>query len=109
MGPLREVPERVSAGSPNSISDMSKYHQMYDHALDDLNEFWLGVAREKITWRREPSIGLKGSFAEIPEGPLSWFSDGRLNVTESCLDSNLATRGDKVAILWEGDEPDEET
>ena len=107
MDPLRDVPDRVAVGSPNPISDMSKYQQMYDHALNDLDAFWLGVTREKITWMKEPSIGLKGSFSEIPDGPLSWFSDGKLNVTESCLDSNLATRGDKIAILWEGDEPDE--
>ncbi len=107
MDPLREVPGRVSEGSPNPISDMLKYQRMYDHALEDLDEFWLGVTKQKITWMKEPSIGLEGSFSEIPDGPLSWFSDGKLNVTESCLDSNLATRGGKIAILWEGDEPDE--
>jgi len=107
MDPLREVPGRVSEGSPNPISDMLKYQRMYDHALEDLDEFWLGVTKQKITWMKEPSIGLEGSFSEIPDGPLSWFRDGKLNVTESCLDSNLATRGDKIAILWEGDEPDE--
>ena len=107
MDPLREVPGRVSEGSPNPISDMLKYQRMYDHALEDLDEFWLGVTKQKITWIKEPSIGLEGSFSEIPDGPLSWFRDGKLNVTESCLDSNLATRGDKIAILWEGDEPDE--
>ena len=107
MDPLREVPGRVSEGSPNPISDMLKYQRMYDHALEDLDEFWLGVTKQKITWMKVPSIGLEGSFSEIPDGPLSWFRDGKLNVTESCLDSNLATRGDKIAILWEGDEPDE--
>ncbi len=107
MDPLREVPGRVSEGSPNPISDMLKYQRMYEHALEDLDGFWLGVTKQKITWMKEPSIGLEGSFSEIPDGPLSWFRDGKLNVTESCLDSNLATRGDKIAILWEGDEPDE--
>ena len=107
MDPLREVPGRVSEGSPNPISDMLKYQRMYDHALEDLDEFWLGVTKQKITWMKEPSIGLEGSFSEIPDGPLSWFRDGKLNVTESCLDRNLATKGDKIAILWEGDEPDE--
>ena len=107
MDPLREVPGRVSEGSPNPISDMLKYQRMYEHALEDLDEFWLGVTKQKITWMKEPSIGLEGSISEIPDGPLSWFRDGKLNVTESCLDSNLATRGDKIAILWEGDEPNE--
>ena len=37
--------------------------------------------------------------------PLSWFKDGKLNVTESCLDRNLKNRSDKIAIIWEGDEP----
>jgi acetyl-CoA synthetase len=107
MEPLREVPDRVSEGSPNPISDMSAYRRMYDKAASDTDAFWLDVTRNRIAWRKEPSIGLQGSFAEIPNGPLSWFSDGRLNVTESCLDSNLEQRGDKVAILWEGDEPND--
>ena len=50
-------------------------------------------------------MGLEGSFRSIGEGPISWFADGTLNITESCLDRHLETRGNKTAILWEGDEP----
>jgi len=49
--------------------------------------------------------GLEGSFHTVTTAPLAWFSDGQLDVSESCLDRHLADRGDQVAILWEGDEP----
>ena len=107
MEPLREVPHRVSANSPNPINDMDDYQDIYDTALANLDTFWLNETRQRITWKSPPTIGIEGSFLEVPDAPLKWFSDGRLNVTESCLDSNLEDRGDKIAVIWEGDEPDD--
>ena len=107
MEPLREVPQRVSVNSPNPINNMDEYQDMYDSALANLDTFWLNETRQRITWKSPPTIGLEGSFLEVPEASLKWFSDGKLNVTESCLDSNLENRGNKTAIIWEGDEPDD--
>ena len=55
----------------------------------------------------EPTLGLVGSYHDITKEPIAWFSDGTLNLTESCLDQHLEQRGDKVAIIWESDEPGE--
>ena len=107
MEALREVPSRVSMGSTGRITDMTKYHGIYGNSIIDIDSFWLDVTNSMITWRKAPKIGLKGSFADVSNRPLSWFEDGTLNVTESCLDSNLKTRAEKTAILWEGDEPGE--
>jgi acetyl-CoA synthetase len=107
MTKLREVPERVSLGSDGQISSMAAYFETYSHALSNLDAFWLSIAHSRILWRKEPSIGLIGSFSEISNSPLSWFQDGELNVTETCLDGNLQSRSSKNAIIWEGDEPGE--
>ncbi|ACY18614.1 acetate--CoA ligase [Haliangium ochraceum] len=104
---LYPVPERVSAGSPSTIKDMNSYRDVVSRAATDPDGFWLGVTRERIAWASEPTLGLEGSYHEVADGPFSWFSDGTLNVTESCLDRHAREQPDKVAILWEGDEPDE--
>ena len=100
-----EVPPRVRENAATPIVDLDRYRDAYARAVADPDGFWLAIAKERVAWRKEPTLGLAGGFDEIMDGPLSWFSDGELNVTESCLDRHLESRGDKVAILWEGDEP----
>ncbi len=104
MDNLREVPIRVRENSPNLISDMNTYEKIYADALNNLDKFWLNETLNNIVWKVKPTLGLNGSFKSVVDSPLKWFEDGKLNVTESCIDSNLLERGEKVAILWEGDE-----
>ncbi len=99
------VPRRVSEGAVTEISNLNRYREVCAAAANDPNGFWLAQSRERIQWRKEPSIGLMGNFHDVLENPLSWFGDGRLNITESCLDRHLITDPQKTAILWEGDEP----
>ena len=100
-----DVPARVREGANTPISNLDRYREHYANAVNDPDGFWLSQTRERIAWDEEPTEGLHGSFHEIKDGPLSWFSDGKLNVTVSCIDRHLEARGDKIAILWEGDEP----
>jgi acetyl-CoA synthetase len=100
-----EIPERVVAGSPNPITSMDHWRRIWLASRDDPSGFWLDETKRRIAWRKPPTVGLDGSFHEIADGPLGWFGDGTLNVTESCLDRHLESQPDKVAILWEGDEP----
>ena len=80
----REVPERVKVGSPNPINDMDQYFSHYSKSISDPEEFWLGVTKKSIVWRDVPSKILEGRFDSGVEEPLRWFSDGTLNVYESC-------------------------
>jgi acetyl-CoA synthetase len=105
MSKTYPVPLRASVDSPSPIPDRAAYRETYAAALDDPDSFWLGVARERVRWMRPPTEGQSGDFHQIGDGPLTWFGDGRLNVTETCLDQHLEARGDKTAILWEADEP----
>jgi acetyl-CoA synthetase len=99
------VPARVTEGSRNIAPTLAAYREIYAQAQNDPDRFWLAQTRDRIAWRKKPSIGLEGSYANIADEPIRWFSDGVLNVTESCLDRHLETQPDKTAILWEGDEP----
>jgi len=84
---------------------MNAWRRLWLEARDDPDGFWLAQARARLAWRRLPTEGLRGDFTTVADAPLTWFADGALNVTESCLDRHLTERGEKIAILWEGDEP----
>jgi len=105
MSEVYDVPARVREGSPNPMTSMEGYREQYSASMNDPSGFWLRETKARLQWMREPTQGLEGDFFDIASGPIRWFADGELNVTESCLDRHLADRGDKVAILWEGDEP----
>jgi acetyl-CoA synthetase len=75
---------------------------MYDAAAKNPEAFWRDEA-QRISWMKAPTKIKNTDF----NGNVSikWFEDGVLNASVSCLDRHLATRGDQVAILWEGDDP----
>ncbi len=102
-----DVPKRVRESACTPIVDLDRYRETRAKALADPDGFWLKITKERLRWQTPPTEGLRGSFHDIADGPLSFFGDGRLNVTESCLDQHLESRGDKIAILWEGDTPGE--
>ena len=69
-------------------------------AADDHEGFWAEQAREKIDWHKPFTQVLDESDAPF----FKWFADGELNVSYNCLDRHLDTRGDKTAIIFEGDD-----
>jgi len=99
------VPHRVRAGSQQPVNDFAAYLAARHKAEVDPDGFWLARSREYVRWRTAPTLGLEGGYQTVEEGPFSWFADGTLNVTETCLDAQLVERADKTAILWEGDDP----
>jgi acetyl-CoA synthetase len=81
----------------------ARHAEMSEQARRDPDGFWRGEMR-RIAWMREPTRIKNTSF----EGDISikWFEDGELNASVSCLDRHVeAGRGDQVAIIWEGDDP----
>jgi acetyl-CoA synthetase len=58
-----------------------------------------------LTWSKRWDKVLDWDFTK---GHIRWFDGGKLNVSQNCLDRHLATRGDQVAIIWEGDNPSED-
>ena len=105
MTQLFPVPARVSEGAATICPNMDAYRRVYAESIADPDGFWLRQTRERIAWRREPTLGLEGDYWSVREAPMRWFADGTLNVTESCLDRHLADHADRTAIIWEADEP----
>ena len=95
-----EPPARVSQGA--HISSLDDYHRLYERSLHDADAFWTELANEYIDWEAPFDTVVDEDLAT---GRIAWFLNGKLNVTTNCLDRHLESRGDKVAILWEGDEP----
>jgi acetyl-CoA synthetase len=75
---------------------------MYAKAAEDYVGFWSDLALAEIDWHQPFTIPLDDSHAPN----FRWFIDGRLNVSHNCLDVHLADRGDKVAIVFEGEKGD---
>jgi acetyl-CoA synthetase len=74
---------------------------MYAAAADPA-AFWAGE-KNRVAWMREPTKILSGGFTG--DVRVTWFEDGTLNASVSCLDRHLASRGEQVAIIWESDDP----
>jgi acetyl-CoA synthetase len=85
--------------------DSHRYHQMAAQAASDPDAFWAAEAARRVAWVKPPSIIKNTSFTG--DVSIKWFEDGVLNVSETCLDRHLAEHGDRVAIIFEGDDPSE--
>ena len=86
--------------------DAAKYESMYAHSLKDPVGFWSQHGR-RVDWIR-PYTQVKDVSYDAIDLHVRWFHDGTLNVSANCVDRHLATRGDQVAIIWEGDDPGED-
>ena len=86
----------------NAQMDLAARHEAVDR---DPEAYWLEEAK-RLDWYTIPTKANRSSFDEADFG-IRWFEDGELNVTVNCLDRHLDTRGDKTAIVFEGDEPGE--
>ncbi|HEY2464668.1 MAG TPA: acetate--CoA ligase [Steroidobacteraceae bacterium] len=80
----------------------TELQSMYDKAAGDYVGFWADLAAAEIEWQRPFTVPLDDSRAPN----FRWFTDGQLNVSHNCLDAHLARRGDKVAVIFEGEPGD---
>ncbi|CAK9077798.1 Acetyl-coenzyme A synthetase (AcCoA synthetase) (Acs) (Acetate--CoA ligase) (Acyl-activating enzyme) [Durusdinium trenchii] len=83
--------------------DEEKYRSLYDWSVSDPEGFW-GENGQRIDWMK-PYTKVKNTNFGPGEVSIKWFEDGTLNVAANCIDRHLETRGDQVAIIWEGDDP----
>jgi acetyl-CoA synthetase len=92
------------------VKSLEEYQEMYDRSVNDPDGFWLEQAKEMVTWSTEPTVAREYVWnTEGREVHHTWFKDGELNVAYNCLDRHLGTeRENKTALIWQGDEPDED-
>lgn len=86
------------------IKHLEEYYQVYRKSVRNPEVFWEEIAEEHFMWRKKWDTVLSWDFTK-PE--VKWFEGAQLNITENCIDRHLATRGDKTAILFEPNNPDE--
>ncbi|MGV3706236.1 MAG: acetate--CoA ligase [Arcticibacter sp.] len=85
------------------ISSFENYKEVYDYSVKQPEEFWAEIA-ENFQWRKKWDNVVNWNFRD-PE--IKWFEGAKLNITENCLDRHLEHNGDKAAIIWEPNDPEE--
>ena len=88
---------------PFQIKSFEQYKEDYQKSIDQPEEFWGNVA-ENFQWRKKWDKVLDWNFKE-PK--VEWFKGAKLNITENCIDRHLAEMGDKPAIIWEPNNPED--
>jgi acetyl-CoA synthetase len=84
----------------------AKYQQLYAESIQQPESFWAKQAQHELHWAKPFTQVFAGNFAE---GNVAWFADGELNVSVNCIDRHLADKADQAAIIWQGDDPSEQT
>ncbi|MES2627573.1 MAG: AMP-binding protein, partial [Bacteroidota bacterium] len=85
------------------ITSAAEYESSYQQSITDPEGFWSDIAGY-YRWKQGWDKVLDWNF----EGPeVKWFINGKLNITENCLDRHLDEFGDRTAIIWEPNDPTE--
>ena len=82
------------------IKDFDEYLNLYRESIENPEKFFGDLARENIRWIEDFKEVHNSKFQDT-----KWFSGGKTNITLNCIDRHLEDNGDKVALIWEGDEP----
>lgn len=93
----------ISMKSPVRITSLEEYHEHYQKSVNDPEKFWGDIA-STFLWRKPWDKVLEWEF-KTPS--IKWFQGGKLNITENCLDRHLETLGNRPAIIWESNDPEE--
>jgi acetyl-CoA synthetase len=78
------------------------YQKLYRDSLEKPEQFWAEQALKFLDWHKPWH---KVMDCDFPSGHIRWFEGGQLNVSVNCLDRHLPTRGEQIALIWEGDDP----
>src|ERR1700744_5625715 len=100
-------PETIFAPSNFASSawiNPAKYEKLYAESVADPDKFW-GEQGKRLRWMK-PYTKVKNTSYE-GDVSIKWYEDGTLNVSDNCIDRHLKTRPDQIAIIWEGDDPNE--
>lgn len=104
MSDSKIYPVSAEAAS-NAWIDDEKYQEMYARSVNEPDEFWAEQANQFVDWFT-PWNNVQNW--DYHKADIKWFEGAKLNVSHNCLDRHLETRGDQVAIIWEGDDPGEQ-
>ncbi len=86
------------------IENLEDYFKQYKQSIKNPKKFWDKIADRNFTWYQRWS---KVVEYDMEEAKIKWFKNAKLNITKNCLDRHLTERGDKTAIIFEPNNPDE--
>ncbi len=89
----------------DKIRSFEEYRRLYQESVENPDLFWDKIA-DSFLWKQKWHTTLEYSFS-VPE--IAWFQGSKLNITDNCLDRHLKDRGDKIALLWEPNNPEEQS
>ena len=90
----------------SALINAAQYEALYSESISDPDAFWR-THGQRIDWMR-PFTKVKNTQYGKDHVSIKWYEDGSLNACVNCVDRHLETRGDQTAIIWEGDEPDQD-
>ena len=102
---IYDVPANIQATTHITAQ---QYQDMYARSTKDSDGFWAEQAEKFVTWYKKWNKVSDWSF-DVNNLHIKWYEGGKLNVSYNCIDRHLATKADKTAIIWEGDDPGDDT
>ena len=107
MTETRTFPPPPALAKAAHVKSFDQYMQMYQQSVNEPDKFWLEQANT-LDWFKKPTVARKFDWnTKARRIQHTWFEDGVLNVSYNCLDRHLKTRGDKVALIWQGEPEDD--
>ena len=103
MSEIYPVPSDMKT---RTLIDEATYDSMYQRSIADPDGFWSDQANAFLLWQKPWQTV---SETDMPSGNIRWFDGGQLNVSVNCIDRHLPERAEQTAIIWEGDEPSDDT
>ena len=98
---IYNVPKDISKHS--NVSE-SEFQVLYKQSLENRDEFWSSQAESYLDWDKKWE---EVKNTKIEKGEIAWFSGGKLNASVNCIDRHLPKDKNKIAFIWEGDDPEE--
>ena len=86
----------------NTKLNKKKYDELYKKSIENNDEFWNEVA-QRISWKKNYEKIKEVNYKKNVS--IKWYLKGELNACYNCVDRHLQERGNKIAIIWEGDNP----
>ena len=84
------------------IKDINEYLDLYEKSIKDPESFFNNLAMDNLSWIKEFDSPHNNKFANA-----RWFEGGKINVSHNCIDRHLDKNSEKVALIWQGDNPSE--
>ena len=87
----------------DAIVDENQYKSMYEKSITENENFWKEQGK-RLIWRKDYTK-VKDIKYSAKDVNIKWYYDGALNVAENCIDRHAKLTPEKIAIIWEGDDP----